>query len=265
MSKPFDATLKGLIQSYPGDFLAALDEPAPGPVEAVNVDLSTLTAAADVVLRRADGELVHLEFESGSDPSLPRRALVYNAVLYHREAALRYQSRSGRGSVEFQYDLVRVWQRPMEAYLQGGVGTLPLAVLGRPPEGQSREAAMPAVIRRIVERLGRERPAESSKLLLAAYVLTGLRLPKTLTKHLFQGVRHMEDSTTYQGIIDDGRKIGQLEGAKKLLLRQARKRFRRADPAGETALNAVADMDRLERLGEALVNARSWSGWLRTS
>ena len=36
MSKPFDATLKDLIQSYPGDFLAALDEPAPGPVEALN-------------------------------------------------------------------------------------------------------------------------------------------------------------------------------------------------------------------------------------
>ena len=75
----------------------------------------------------------------------------------------------------------------------------------------------------------------------------------------------LRDSTTYQGIIDDGRKIGKLEGAKELLLRQARKRFRRPDPAGEAALDAIANMARLVRLGESLANARSWAGWLRKS
>ena len=285
MSKPFDATLKDLIQTYPADFLAALDEPAPGPVEAVNVDLSTLTAAADVVLRRADGELVHLECASGPDASLVRRALMYNAVLYYREAppavhtilvllrpkadhvglngVLRHQSRSGRGAVEFRYEVVRVWQKPMEAYLNGGVGTLPLAVLGRPPEGLSREAALPAVIGRMTERLREERPEDSPKLLLAAYVLTGLRLARPTADRLFQGVRAVEDSTTYQGIIDDGRKLGRLEEAKKLLLLQARNRFGRSDPDNEAALESITDLSLLERLGEKLVRARSWSGWLR--
>ena len=50
VSLPFDATLKDLVQAYPRDWLAALGLPATGPVAALNVDLSTLTAAGDVVL-----------------------------------------------------------------------------------------------------------------------------------------------------------------------------------------------------------------------
>jgi predicted transposase YdaD len=286
MSKPFDATLKDLIQSYPGDFLAALDEPATGLVEALNVDLSTLTAASDVVLRRADGEVVHFELQSGPDLSLPRRALLYNAVLFHREAppavhtivvllrpkadhfglngVVRCRSKSGHCSVEFHYEVVRVWQRPMEAYLQGGVGTLPLAVLGRPPEGQSREAALPAVIRRIVERLVDETPADLPKMLAAAYVLAGLRLAKAQTDRLFRGIPGMQDSTTYQGILDDGRE-GRLDEARKLLVRLARKRFNCPNAEGEATLAAITDLEKLERLGVALMVARSWTGWLRSS
>jgi hypothetical protein len=221
----------------------------------------------------------------GPDTSLARRALMYNAVLYYREAppavhtvlvllrpkadhvdlngVLRHQSRSGRGAVEFRYEVVRVWQKPMEAYLTGGVGTLPLAVLGRPPDGLSREAALPAVIGRMTERLREERPEESPKLLLAAYVLTGLRLARPTADRLFQGVRAVEDSTTHQGIIDDGRKLGRLEEAKRLLLLMARNRFGRPDPDNESALESITDLSLLERLGEKLVRPRSWSGWLR--
>src|SRR5581483_10694985 len=54
MSLPFDATLKDLVQSYPLDWLAALGLSAGGPVTPVNVDLSTVTAAGDVVLAIGD-------------------------------------------------------------------------------------------------------------------------------------------------------------------------------------------------------------------
>src|SRR3954467_5184310 len=81
MPLPFDATLKDLVQSYPLDWLAQLDSPAPGPVRVLTPDLSTLTAFADIVLQVGDS-LLHLDFQSGPDPRHSRRLLVYNVLLY---------------------------------------------------------------------------------------------------------------------------------------------------------------------------------------
>lgn len=55
MSKPYDATGKDLLTSYPTDWLHFLDLPAPG-VEVIDTDLSTVTAASDRVLKVLDAE-----------------------------------------------------------------------------------------------------------------------------------------------------------------------------------------------------------------
>lgn len=80
MPLPFDATLKELVQAYAADWLAVLDQPSSEPVEILTPDLSTLTAFTDVVLRTGDS-LLHLDFQSGPDPSLSRRVLLYNVLL----------------------------------------------------------------------------------------------------------------------------------------------------------------------------------------
>src|SRR4051812_8380317 len=49
MSKPYDATVKDLAGLDPARFLAGIDAPTPLPVRLLNVDLSTVTAATDVV------------------------------------------------------------------------------------------------------------------------------------------------------------------------------------------------------------------------
>src|SRR5437764_10121853 len=86
MSLPFDATLKDLVESYPQDWLTALGLTGPGPVATLNVDLSTVSAATDAVLALGDppASLVTLDFQSGRDPELARRILVYNALLHQR-------------------------------------------------------------------------------------------------------------------------------------------------------------------------------------
>jgi hypothetical protein len=50
MPLPFDATMKDLVQSYPQDWLAQFDVAASVPVTLLNVDLSTISAATDIVL-----------------------------------------------------------------------------------------------------------------------------------------------------------------------------------------------------------------------
>ncbi len=49
MPFPFDATLKDLAQDDPRGFLAAFDAVPALPVAVLNVDLSTVSSAADIV------------------------------------------------------------------------------------------------------------------------------------------------------------------------------------------------------------------------
>jgi hypothetical protein len=49
MPLPFDATLKDLAQANPRGLLAAFDPPTTQPVSLLNIDLSTVTTAADLV------------------------------------------------------------------------------------------------------------------------------------------------------------------------------------------------------------------------
>ena len=81
MSKPFDATLKELVQAHPHDWLALLGVPAAGRVEVLTPDLSTVSAFADLVLR-VPGGLLHLDVQSGPDPGLAGRMLLYNVLVH---------------------------------------------------------------------------------------------------------------------------------------------------------------------------------------
>ena len=72
MPKPFDATLKDLVEAYPRDWLAQLDLSTPVPVAVIDADLSTVTAQADKVLRVDEPSpwLLHLELQASRDPGL---------------------------------------------------------------------------------------------------------------------------------------------------------------------------------------------------
>src|SRR5438874_2400586 len=53
-SMPFDATLKDLGRDSPDDFLMSFDRPPTAAVSLLNVDLSTVTTAADLILGLGD-------------------------------------------------------------------------------------------------------------------------------------------------------------------------------------------------------------------
>jgi hypothetical protein len=273
MPLPFDATMKDLVQSYPQDWLAQFDAAAAAPVSLLNVDLSTISAATDIVLAVGDPPetLLDLNFQSGRAADLSRRLLVYNALLYHRyevpvhsvvvllrpaadDAALtgqvRYEARPARGGMAFTFEVVRLWQRPVESILAGGVGTLPLAPLCQVPPGATLEEVLPGIIRQMEQRLTREASPESAaKLLTSAFVLAGMRVKRETLIQLFQGVRAME-STAWD--------VSMADGARKILLRMGRKRFGPPPPQVEAALQAIIDIDRLEQLSERLLDVTSW-------
>ncbi len=141
---PFDATLKDLGRDYPNDLLTTFDQPPTGTVSLLNVDLSTITAAADLVLGIGEPlhEVVHVDFQSSASAWKHADILTYNALLhaeYHvpvhsivillrskaahanLSGTVSYTTRSGRGSMNFAYELVRLWERPADAFLKGGI------------------------------------------------------------------------------------------------------------------------------------------------
>lgn len=274
MPMPFDATLKHILQQFTRDFEEQLSLIGPEPATVLNVDLSTVSAATDIVLGYGDPlvRLVDLNFQSSRDVDLIRRLLMYNALLYNRfgvpvhsvvvllrptaddpalSGELRYQGWTRRGRLLFKYKVVRLWQRPVGRILRGSRGTLPFAPLGRLPENVPVEEALASVIRRIDERLLREAPPEEAALLLsAAYVLTGLRVPRELANNLFQGVRRMRESTTYQAILDEGRQEGEIKGVRQTILRQGRQKFGAPSDAITAAFTAITDLERLQRIAE---------------
>ncbi len=75
MAKSYDATLKELLEGSPGDWLVLLGWPR-AEANVIDADVSTFSGAADKVLlvRGRPDWILHLEFQSGPDESLPSAA-----------------------------------------------------------------------------------------------------------------------------------------------------------------------------------------------
>ena len=122
----FDATLKDLARRDPAAFVAQFDAPPTEPVTLLNVDLSTVTAAADLVfgLGQPVREIIHIDCQSAASATLDRRMRMYNALLHERfgvpvhsillllerradltsiTGRVRYAARPGRGWADFGY------------------------------------------------------------------------------------------------------------------------------------------------------------------
>jgi hypothetical protein len=283
MSFRFDATLKDLVAAGPADFAAAFGLPADGPVVTVNVDLSTLSAAADVALGFGQPirEIADVEFQSGPDRALPRRLLLYSAVLHHRydvpvrSVVILLHERADSANLtgtltfgepgnrlEFDYAVVRLWREPVERFLHGSLSLLPIATLCELPYGDLVEA-LEAVVREIDRRLQSEADAPVAKrLLTATQILASLRVRKRSDlASIFQRIGIMYETTAWDEAIEEGEVRGQL----KLLLALATDRFGPPDAESESELAAIRDLNRMCRLAIAVQRCNSWQELLANS
>jgi hypothetical protein len=286
----FDITSKFLIEAGPRDWLvlAGLPVPAdPAAVRLVDADLATVSNAPDklILVDGSDGpRLVHIETQSGADGRFDDRVLLYNVLARWRHempvqsvafllrpAAVTprltgtVQVRpGGRGRLDFGYDLVRVWELPVEQILAGGPATLPLA-----PVAAVRPEDVPAVIEQMRDRLSREVPtARARDLWQATEIFMGLRYDEAVATAFLRGVLDMQESTVYQRIVATGvargEARGRVEGERKLIVRRASRRFGTLSPAALARLESIDDVAELERLDDALDTAASCDEWLRS-
>jgi hypothetical protein len=168
---------------------------------------------------------------------------------------------SGRPGEEpfstLRYEVVRVWQIPVEQLLRGGIGTLALAPISDVSEGEVR-----GVVRRMRQRLAQARERKAGEILAASYILLGVRYPEEFANAIFEEVLGMEESVTYQAIIRKGAAMGEARGraaeARRVLLRLGEKRFGRPAASVKAAVEAITDVERLEALIDQLLDAQSW-------
>jgi predicted transposase YdaD len=204
---------------------------------------------------------------------------------------------SGNTRLQFLYERVRLWEQPVTAYLTGGPGLLPLSPLCQLAADRPVEQAVREVIHQIDQRLVAEVPHERAvKLMTATFVLAGLRLPRPALAEVFRGVRVMHESSAFEfyeekgreegrqvGLqegrqvgLQEGRQVGLQEGRQvglqegrveelhRVLIRQGRRRFGDPDAVTQTELDAIQDIDRLERMADAILKAASWQELLET-
>ena len=273
MPNPFDATLKGLVRTHPADWLRRFGFPFTRPPEVLDADLSTVSAAADTLLR-TETAVVHIDVQAGPDPELAVRLLQYN-VLARRQTGLPVWSvavllrskavTAGLGEVveyadtRFRFRIVRVWETPAEEWLAAGPGLLPLAVLGRPPAGVSRRKALPEVVERIRDRAQADAPGDAPTILLSSFLLAGMHTQRTILDAIYRGALNMHDNPAIAIIMEDGAARHQ----RKFLLGRGTKKF--GVPTAEQAarLNAIEDVERLDRMVDRLPRVQSWDALLR--
>ena len=282
MTKECDATTKYLLEQHPHDLLAFAGLPAENYfVEAIDADLSTISAAADKILRVHASEpfLAHFEAQSGPDQTVDERTLYYSVLMGWRHQMrvmsvllllrrepnlskltghLEYRLPEGPPYLTFQYRVIRVWETPVEEILRGGLGVLPLAPISDAPKSE-----LPEVIARMKARIEAEATLQdAAELWTTTRILMGLRYPKTFTRQLLRGVNDMKDSVTYQEILQEGEKKGRREGrregqqeeAARMLILFRGARLGEPDDATRARIEALPTREKIEALAERLAS-----------
>jgi hypothetical protein len=125
---------------------------------------------------------------------------------------------------------------------------------------------VPGVLIAISARLEQEASAEqASTLWNATRILMGLRYEEEQVDAIIEGVtamlfgiRGIEESSVYQGILRRGKAMGEAQGIREALLIAGRKKLGPPDERISAQIGEIHDLDRLKLLMERLIDVSSW-------
>lgn len=281
MSFPFDASSKFFISLGLRDWLTLIGRPTNAEVVELDTDLSTVSTAADKVIRvnDADPSIEHIEVQANHDGDLPIRVCRYGILLLYEnripinstvvllrpaadgpELTGLYEARAKDGSLylQYRYHVIRLWEIPANSLLNAGIGVLPLAPLGKLELDE-----LPEILREVRVRMERQLPPSSWDDYWAGLgVLMGLKYETKLIRTLLEGVLTMikmsdlRDSSLVQFFgnefreegREEGAAIGEIRGIRKAVLSLVAHRFGSIDPALESFVNSTSNLAELEKL-----------------
>ena len=265
----FDNVSKFLIEQYSPDFASWLIGESIALTELSSSELSLEPIRADALILLQSGDVVlHCEFQTDPDPTMPFRMADYalrvfrrfpqkrlvQVVIYLRptESELVQQTRFTANNLQHEFQVIRLWEQPTESFLQRP-GLLPYAVLSQTP---NRSGVLREVVRAIDSL---PQPEQQANLAAATGILAGLVLDKPLIRRLLRR-EVMRESVIYQ----EWREEAQQDEARSLVLRQLKRRLGLLSGEVESCINTLA-LTQLEDLAEALLDfstVADLEGWL---
>ncbi|MGI0496046.1 Rpn family recombination-promoting nuclease/putative transposase [Limnospira platensis] len=262
----FDNVCKFLAETFPADLAQwLLGEPIP-LTELSPSELSLEPIRADsLILLKSEGVILHLEFQTQPDPTIPFRMLDYwvrvyrrfpecqmrQVVIYLRESSsdLVYQTQLEIAQTRHKFQVIRLWEESVDTFINVP-GLLPFAILAQTGDRQKLLERVAEKINAIADRRTQNNVAASTA------ILAGLVLDKVLIKRLLRQ-EIMQESVIYQDIweeaLEKGVQQGVTEGEKALILRLLN---RRLGSLPETVIGQINQLPlpALEELGEALLD-----------
>lgn len=276
-----DNICKYLAEKYPQDFaLWLLGEELPN-VEVLKTELGIEPIRADAVtFLRGTNRVLHLEFQTeiASEPPLPLRMLDYWVRLYRKynlpitqilillkEISAEIQTAFRLERTRHEYEVVKMWEQNPAPLLENE-HLLALATLAK---AEDKTVLLQTVARQIKQINNKERRAN---LLTEAHLLAGLRYKEDLINLLLKE-SFMQESVTYQAILQKGKREGKREGKKEgkkegemnLILRLLEKRFGKIGKVVKTKIDNLT-LAELDSLGLALLDFSSLEdlqNWLK--
>jgi hypothetical protein len=170
------------------------------------------------------------------------------------------------GSSSFGFDVLRLWQFPVEKFLEGALAHLPLTALCDIPE-----QALPGLVDQMSRRIKSE-PSDitPSSLWIEFDLLLGLKYPQDFVQWLLKGVGSMQESSTYQAILAEGEARGialgeargEARGKRESILQLGSRRFGAPDAVTRSLLEGIDSLERLDGLVVRAIEAESWNDLL---
>jgi predicted transposase/invertase (TIGR01784 family) len=217
----YDNICKFLAETFPTEFASWLLNEAIPLTELKPTELSIEPIRADSLTLLQSKQLVlHLEFQTRPDPNLPFRILDYGVRIYRKfpekqlrqvviyllptDSELVYQNFFSRGKTTHEFEVIRLWQQPPEAF-ESSIGLLPLTILAK-VENRAEK------LKQIARQLDRVEDRNLQRNLIASTaVLAGLVLDKEAIQRILRS-EIMRESVIYQEILAEGEAKGEARG-----------------------------------------------------
>ena len=266
----YDNVCKIIAEKYPLDFARWLLPVEPRKIKVLKTELSIEPIRADsVTFLQTENRILHLEFQTSttSTPSIPFRMLDYSVrlirtykvpvtqvVIFLQETSdeVAFIEKYVNETTTHRYRAVRMWEQDSMTFLNNSA-LLPLAPLTRTTSPQILWEQVRENIAKIPDREIRQNTTTYTD------ILAGLKFKKDFIRQ-FLSEDVMQDSVTYQDILQKGEKQGEEKGVQKEALAFCvsllNERFGEVDSSIMSRVR-VLNKEQLEALGRALLKISS--------
>jgi len=270
----YDNFCKRLAEQYPQAFLSwLLGTPASSEIKLLNTELSNEPIRADFLsFFQLEGSIVHLEFQTQPEADFPLRMLDYWVRLYRTyqcpiqqivlflkptNSSRVYIDQLQLPQTQHRYRVVRLWEQNPEPLL-AEPALLPLAVLAKSNNSQQLLTQVSEALTAI------ENPQQRRELATGCYILGGVKFQQQQLIHFIRE-EVMEESVTYQAILQKGLEQGLEQGLKQgsqqeglsLVKRLIQRRLGFLSTQLEQRIDNLS-LSQLENLAEALFDFNHW-------